>query len=546
MRSEQQSCGQAGEVYARWLQYCSLGTVTRMHSAPSMSRLPWKFGTQAESVAKNFLSMRRSLAPTLTAAARQVTLDGTPLVRRCDLIWPQHVADGANSSAQYMLADDLLVRPIDPFDGVPPENASFHTYSPVDGKYNRDATVWLPPGEWHDAFSGEVLQGGRTLRLSNQSVERMPLFHRGGGVVVTASGSDASGWEGLVAHVWPTRASFAAAATAGGELAPPLTRSLYAPSVADPDGSAPPVASIVKTERRGGFSLDFSADEGSPSQLWTVRVHVPVADADVATAQLRCADVDVALTAHVPSALHSVPFAGRHAPEQAPNAVLEGTIAVDASSRVLCTFGLVGNDDRRDQPGAASPLKTTDESVNLGGLGPGKGGWQTMDPGALGIDAAKLKAATTELHSAASVRNCTLIVRNGYIIHEYYDNASNAESVFESDSMGKASTAALIGLLELRGLVDLDTPIAKYNVSRDQIAPVRTGGQTGPATWNTSGVDYFGDVTLRHLLSQASGYGRVAPGSYFTYDSDAYIEYLSYVIGAVTGEDPVVWATRCV
>ena len=27
-------------------------------------------------------------------------------------------------------------------------------------------------------------------------------------------------------------------------------------------------------------------------------------------------------------------------------------------------------------------------------------------------------------------------------------------------------------------------------------------------------------------------------------DSDAYIQYLSYVIGAVTGEQPVVWATR--
>ena len=29
--------------------------------------------------------------------------------------------------------------------------------------------------------------------------------------------------------------------------------------------------------------------------------------------------------------------------------------------------------------------------------------------------------------------------------------------------------------------------------------------------------------TLRHLLSQASGYGRVEPGSFFTYDSDAYL-----------------------
>ena len=119
--------------------------------------------------------------------------------------------------------------------------------------------------------------------------------------------------------------------------------------------------------------------------------------------------------------------------------------------------------------------------------------------------------ATTELPSAAAVRNCTLIVKGGYIIHEFYDGGSNAESTFESDSMGKATTAVLIGLLEYRGLVDLDTPIINYNVTRSQCSP-----PTSCATWNSTGVDYFPNVTLRHVLSQATGYGRVEPGSFFT------------------------------
>jgi hypothetical protein len=29
-----------------------------------------------------------------------------------------------------------------------------------------------------------------------------------------------------------------------------------------------------------------------------------------------------------------------------------------------------------------------------------------------------------------------------------------------------------------------------------------------------------------------------------TYDSDAYIQYLSYILRAVTGEEPVAWVTR--
>jgi hypothetical protein len=220
---------------------------------------------------------------------------------------------------------------------VPAENASIHTYRPAGGVYNRDATVWLPPGEWHDAFSGKVLQGGQNLSVSGQSVEHMPLFHRGGGLVVTASGSGSAGWEGLVLHVWPTRTSFAAT-SGGGELAPPLTRLLYAPSMADQDGSAPPAARIRKTEHQGRFELSVEASDQSLPQLWTVRVHVPVGSADAATMQLQCSQSDVMLAVHPPSDMHTVPFVGRHAPPQAPNVVLEGSVVVAASQRVHCVF----------------------------------------------------------------------------------------------------------------------------------------------------------------------------------------------------------------
>ena len=69
----------------------------------------------------------------------------------------------------------------------------------------------------------------------------------------------------------------------------------------------------------------------------------------------------------------------------------------------------------------------------------------------------------------------------------------------------------LIGLLEYRGLVDLDTPIINYNVTSTQCSPPTTC-----PTWNSTGIDYFPNVTLRHVLSQATGYGRVEPGSFFT------------------------------
>ena len=62
-----------------------------------------------------------------------------------------------------------------------------------------------------------------------------------------------------------------------------------------------------------------------------------------------------------------------------------------------------------------------------------------MKPEVFGINGSALEEAATELHSAAAIRNCTLIVKDGYIIYEKYDPWSDAESIYESDSMGKTA-----------------------------------------------------------------------------------------------------------
>merc|ERR1719352_698344 len=104
-----------------------------------MSRLPWMYGSKVESISRSFLAMRQTLTPTLVAAARQTHLDGTPVVRRCDFEWPDLAANGASLPSQYLLADDLLVRPVDPFHGIPVKNATLHTYDTKGGNWNRNA-----------------------------------------------------------------------------------------------------------------------------------------------------------------------------------------------------------------------------------------------------------------------------------------------------------------------------------------------------------------------------------------------------------------------
>ena len=152
-------------------------------------------------------------------------------------------------------------------------------------------------------------------------------------------------------------------------------------------------------------------------------------------------------------------------------------------------------------------------------LGPGRGTWSVGIPEDFGMDSELLSRAAAEVGRVGAERYCLLIAKDGVIVSEtYYKNTS--ESTYESDSLGKTITASLLGVAVQHGLLDLDTPLVQYGV--------RPRGN-----WSVSGTDYFPEVTMRHLLTQSSGYGTIPPGSRMTYDSDAYIQHISYAISDI-------------
>ena len=126
-------------------------------------------------------------------------------------------------------------------------------------------------------------------------------------------------------------------------------------------------------------------------------------------------------------------------------------------------------------------------------LGPGRGTWSVGIPEDFGMDSELLSRAAAEVGRVGAERYCLLIAKDGVIVSEtYYKNTS--ESTYESDSLGKTITASLLGVAVQHGLLDLDTPLVQYGV--------RPRGN-----WSVSGTDYFPEVTMRHLLTQSSGYG---------------------------------------
>ncbi|MCB0275229.1 MAG: DUF5110 domain-containing protein [Calditrichaeota bacterium] len=98
------------EQYIRWVQFGAFSPVMRLHCTRGLVRYPWAFGEEAEAIASAYIRLRYRLLPTIYAAARQAYEDGTPLMRRGDLEWPDK--PDANGDLQFFLGEDLLVAPV--------------------------------------------------------------------------------------------------------------------------------------------------------------------------------------------------------------------------------------------------------------------------------------------------------------------------------------------------------------------------------------------------------------------------------------------------
>jgi alpha-glucosidase len=168
------------ELYVRYMQFGALSPVTRIHCSTEVHRYPWGYDGPVEAIVGDFFRLRYRLLPMLYAAAHEAHRTGLPLMRRCDLEWPD--CPEAADDTQYLLGDDLLVAPM----MEPAQNGSPST-----------RTVWIPPGLWQEAWSGAVHRGPDIIETACM-LEEIPVFIRQGGMVCSIPLRMSTG-----AAVWP-------------------------------------------------------------------------------------------------------------------------------------------------------------------------------------------------------------------------------------------------------------------------------------------------------------------------------------------------------
>lgn len=156
------------ELYLRWFQIGAFMPFFRTHSSITASRRePWRFQPQTLHHVRRLVQTRLSLMPYLYTLAALAAEQGRLLVR--PLCWFDFKdPDLRRVGDAFGLGNALLVAP------VVKEGAT-------------DRQVRVPSGVWYDFWSGEALEGGRTLTLP-APIGAVPVLAKGGSMVPKLEG----------------------------------------------------------------------------------------------------------------------------------------------------------------------------------------------------------------------------------------------------------------------------------------------------------------------------------------------------------------------
>lgn len=173
------------DMYVRWMQFGTFEPIMRLHSHHG-DRLPWEYPGQAETIATAFLKLRGRLVPTLYTLSRVAHDTGLPMARSMYLQWPE-IEAAYNYRSQYTVGDHMLVASV----AAPGDPATIN--------------MWVPPGEWVDFFSGEVLSGPAEISRS-VPLEHYAVFMRKGAILPLQPELLTSAYgpqDNLSLRVWP-------------------------------------------------------------------------------------------------------------------------------------------------------------------------------------------------------------------------------------------------------------------------------------------------------------------------------------------------------
>lgn len=156
----------SSELFTRWVQFGALSPVFRTHGEDEFGnfRIPWYYGSQAESASRRAYDLRAQLLPYIYTTAYLTSKTSLPLVRPLYLDYPK-ASQAYDHPEEYQFGPDLLVSPI--------------VHRGIGRAWLGAADVWFPSGTWWNLLTDESVSGpGDQPVLATAS--EIPVFVRGG------------------------------------------------------------------------------------------------------------------------------------------------------------------------------------------------------------------------------------------------------------------------------------------------------------------------------------------------------------------------------
>jgi len=158
----------------RWIELSVYLPLMRVHGYMSDTE-PWKYGDAAKSIIKRCIERRKQLFPYIYSNAADIAFNGSTLMR--PLVFDFYNDPKAlEQKYEFMFGKSLLISPV-----TEPDVTTWKTYLPEN------------KGGWYDFYnfhdSNKYYNGGKVVETAIDEAS-IPVFAKGGSIVVTKNGSD--------------------------------------------------------------------------------------------------------------------------------------------------------------------------------------------------------------------------------------------------------------------------------------------------------------------------------------------------------------------
>jgi alpha-D-xyloside xylohydrolase len=139
---------------------------------------------KTEAQCRSLVELRMKFIPCLQAAFVRYHREGLPPFRALVMDFPDDPGSRAVDD-EYLMGDGLLVAPVIVEGASPSRSRQSRPTPPVADNGETTRSVYLPPGEWQDFWTGKLYQGKRTIE-TRVPLEQIPLWVKAGTVLPLA------------------------------------------------------------------------------------------------------------------------------------------------------------------------------------------------------------------------------------------------------------------------------------------------------------------------------------------------------------------------